>query len=163
MGSKCQHGGCYYQLPCPQHLNCCQQYWCCQIKAIEVNFAHTFNNINTMQLPFLSFSHCTMKTLHPTLQDHKSYYCQHLHPTTSRNDLAIEKLAHNHALQIMGDGVKYCKSARMLVWQSWKTTHQVVYWSKCTTFEWKKWQSMLIWGYSMMFDTSCMYYSSTIS
>jgi hypothetical protein len=32
-----------------------------------------------------------MKTLHLTLQDHKSYYHQHLHPTTSRNDLAIEK------------------------------------------------------------------------
>jgi hypothetical protein len=32
-----------------------------------------------------------MKTLHLTLQDHESYYHQHLHPTTSGNDLAIEK------------------------------------------------------------------------
>ncbi len=45
--------------------------WCCRIKEIGINHAHTFNNINTMQLPFLSFNHCTMKTLHPTLQDHK--------------------------------------------------------------------------------------------
>jgi hypothetical protein len=43
----------------------------CQIKAIGVNHAHTFNNINIMQLPFLSFNHCTMKNLHPTLKNHK--------------------------------------------------------------------------------------------
>jgi hypothetical protein len=44
---------------------------CCQIKEIKINITHTFNNINTMQQLFLSFGHCTMKTLHPTMQNHK--------------------------------------------------------------------------------------------
>ncbi len=39
---------------------------CCQIKEVGINFAHTFNNINKVELSLLSFSHCTTKTLHPT-------------------------------------------------------------------------------------------------
>ncbi len=40
--------------------------WRCQIIEIGVNLTHTFNNINTMQHPFLFFNHCTIITPYPT-------------------------------------------------------------------------------------------------
>jgi hypothetical protein len=54
-----------------------------------------------------------------------------LSPTLAPNNLKEwpshwKRLAHNHALQIVGDGAEYCKNAWMSVWQSWETTHQFV-------------------------------------
>ncbi len=82
-------------------------------------------------------SHVQVHSYYHELMSKKGYSHQRLHPRISKEWPSHQKrLAHNHALQILGNGAKYWKSTGMLVWQSWGTTDQFVC-SSCTTPEWE--------------------------